>query len=780
MPTLRILGLGVLLLAGVAGLVAWRRDRSAHQRPMPVGLEAAPAAPAGNGVGPDGRAEFPDPAAPGPGTTVFYDPTLFDDEIASTAERFMVPARDAASLPERLERVAARARRGLAELTPQAEALQLPERPGADAARRAIALYRSLAALHLYEGELAQARDWVEKALPLARTPGLEGHPEADLHALLGILALRQGELENCIACLGPSSCILPIGPEAQHRFPAGSREALRQFGRALELRPGDLRVRWLLNLAAQTLGAGSEAELPVRHRLPLDRHESRQPVPRFENVAPLVGLNGRGPGLAGGSVFDDFDGDGRPDLVATSLDVDRGASFFHNQGDGSFEDRSEASGLDAQPYALNVRAADFDNDGDLDLLFLRGGWEEPARMSLLRNRGDGVFDDVTEAAGLADPIATEAAAWGDFDNDGDLDLYVCGEYRPERGELLNLGRLYRNNGDGTFTDIAGAAGVTNGAVGKGAAWGDFDADGDADLFVSNMSMGRAVPPRLYRNNGDGSFTDVASQVGLTETGFHFSCLFLDYDNDGRLDLYVSDYGASLAEVAGDAIGLPHAAGHHPRLYRNLGAQGFRDVSREVGLDRPLPAMAVNAGDIDLDGDLDLYLGTGWMSYSGLVPNTLLLNVAGRFEDVTLASNTGHLQKGHGISFADHDADGDLDLYVVHGGGYPGDRAYSALFRNPLEGRHWLALKLVGRTANRDAIGAIIRVDVRSPDGAIRSLYRTVGSNGSFGGNTLVQTIGLGDAAAVESVTIRWPGSGREQVLRDLATDRPHTITQPE
>ena len=158
-----------------------------------------------------------------------------------------------------------------------------------------------------------------------------------------------------------------------------------------------------------------------------------------------------------------------------------------------------------------------------------------------------------------------------------------------------------------------------------------------------------------------------------------------------------------------------------------------------------MPVMSVNAGDIDNDGDLDLHLGTGWMSLSGLVPDLMYANVGGRFEDVTESTGTGHLQKGHGVSFADWDDDGDLDLFVVLGGGYPGDRGYNALFQNPGHGRHWLKVRLVGTRTNRSAIGAKLRVDLAGP-AATRSIHRVIGNNGSFGGNTLVESIGLLDA----------------------------------
>src|SRR5262249_36645767 len=160
-------------------------------------------------------------------------------------------------------------------------------------------------------------------------------------------------------------------------------------------------------------------------------------------------------------------------------------------------------------------------------------------------------------------------------------------------------------------------------------------------------------------------------------------------------------------------------------------------------------------GDIDNDGFLDLHLGTGWMSYSGLIPDLTFLNLGGRrFEDVTDATGTGHLQKGHGISFADWDCDGDLDYFEIPAGGMPGDKGYNVLLQNPGNGRHWLKLKLVGSTTNRAAIGARVRIDLKGPDGAMRSIHRMVGTNGSFGGNSLVEFVGLLDARAATQIVV--------------------------
>jgi FG-GAP-like repeat/ASPIC and UnbV len=489
-----------------------------------------------------------------------------------------------------------------------------------------------------------------------------------------------------------------------------------------------------------------------------------------------------RGPNDAGGSIFDDFTGNGLCDLLTTSLDADLGTSFYVNRGDGTFEDRSAAAGLGNQIYALNATRADYDNDGNLDVLLLRGAWETPMRLSMLRNKGGGSFVDVTVASGLAEPIACESAAWGDYDNDGLLDVFVCGEYLPPGGgpsaskpDPRNRCRLYHNKGDGTFRDVAASAGITNERCAKGSAWGDYDGDGRIDLFVSNMGQ----PSRLYHNDGNGKFSDVAPALGVTGADISFACWFWDYDNDGRLDLYVNDYRARITEVLCSTLKLKVDGSSHPRLYRNLGPDGFNEVSREVGLDRAMAPMGANFGDVDNDGYLDLYLGTGDMSYEGLDVSLMFKNVeGGLFEDITTSAGTGHLQKGHGVSFADWDCDGDLDLFVELGGATPGDQSYNALFQNPGQRRHWLKVKLIGTKTNRAALGAQIRADLKSKDGAARSIYRTIGNNSSFGGNSLIETIGLLDETKVAQLTVSWPVSKTTQTFRDISADQAITITE--
>jgi hypothetical protein len=702
----------------------------------------------------------------------------------STAGRFTGPIADRGSIEQMREAIATRAQRGI-----DASLAELRSIPKGDPARgmRAAQSDGNIAYLLMYEGKFADAASWTERAIADAEFGGAPPGLRANLRAMLGVIHMRRGETENCIDCLGPSSCIFPIAAEAVHLKTSGSREAIRHFNEYLRERPDDLGVRWLANVAYMTLGE-YPGKVPADLLIPLEPFRSKRDIGRFENIAATVGLNARGPNMAGGSVFDDFTGDGLPDVFTTSVGVDLGASLFVNLGNGLFEDRSERAGLKAQTYALNAAQADFDNDGRLDVLLLRGGWENPARLSLLRNTGDGVFEDVTLAAGLGEPIASHSAAWGDFDNDGRLDLFVCGEFAASASDGLfssdnsltladssNRCRLYRNKGDGTFVNVAEQAGVGNDRYAKAAVCGDYDGDGFLDIYVSNFHQDN----RLYHNRGDWTFEDVAPRLGVTEPSASFSCAFLDADNDGRLDLFVTDYGTGLHDWVATMLGRPTELNCHPRLFKNMGASGFNDVSLDMGLDKVALAMGLGVGDLDNDGFLDLYLGTGRPDYSALMPNILYKNVEGRrFEDVTESSGTGHLQKGHGVSFADWDCDGDLDLFVEVGGAVPGDKANNLLFQNPGHGRHWLKVKLVGTRTNRAGLGARIRVDLKQPDGTTRSVHRSVGGASSYGGSSLVESIGLGDGASLITLTVTWPASRTTQTFHHLTPDTAVEITE--
>ncbi len=772
--------IGIVLVAlfgfGVAGAAVYyllKEDQGERfgRRPSEEGISIGPRADRGQSIEEKSSTEP---------QSVSYEMTLdrFEDGGYETAIRFSTRILHPESLQELRESVRGRGRRGIAVLKKRYEEMPVDPHPTPRKRLEAVAMLRSIAFLYMYEGKFREASEWLQRALEMSGDPSVPKTVRLRLMAVLGIVAMRRGEIENCVECVGPSTCIFPIVEEARHRNQSGSREAMKWFRAYLAESPRDLRIIWLLNLVAMTLGEYPD-QVPPEYRIAasLSRTTSAE-APRFENVATTAGLTARGPNLAGGSIFDDFNGDGRPDLFSTSLDADLGASLYINNGDGSFEDRSASAGFENQVYALNVQRADFDNDGDLDVLLLRGGWERPLRLSLLRNRGDATFDDVTIAAGLAEPITTESAAWGDYDNDGRLDLFVCGEYlipggqpSDSPGNPRNRCRLYHNEGQGTFKDVASLAGVVNERCAKGSAWGDYDNDGRLDLFVSNMGQ----PCRLYQNRGNGTFEDVAPALGVTGADMSFACWFWDYDNDGKLDLYVNDYRAKVAEVLASALGVRIQGSSHPRLYHNLGKDGFREVSIEMGLDRAMAPMGANFGDIDNDGYLDIYLGTGDMSYEGLDVKLMFRNVEGvGFEDVTTISGTGHLQKGHGVSFADFDDDGDLDLFIELGGATPGDQAYNALFRNPLERRNWLKVKLVGSRTNRSAIGAQLRADLIPPNGQNekRSIYRTIGNNSSFGGNSLTELIGLGGVEQVAELEIRWPTSRTIQTFRDIPANQ--------
>ena len=603
----------------------------------------------------------------------------------------------------------------------------------------------------------------------------------------LGIAYLRLGETRNCSVRHDGESCILPIRGAGVHTDEEGSRQAIRYFSQILagtpRTSPLNLKTAWLLNIAYMTLGEYPD-EVPEAYRMPEEVFASGEDFPRFENVAPKLGLDTVN--LSGGAVFDDLDGDELLDIFTTTFDTSQGPRFFRNEGNGTFSDRTIGSGLEGLYGGLNVVHADYDNDGDLDLYVLRGAWLYVGGRhpnSLLRNDGDGRFTDVTFAAGMGQVhYPTQTAAWADYDNDGDIDLFVGNEEGDGLGllgddtaDFAAPCQLFRNEGNGTFVDVAQQAGVAISTYVKGVVWGDFDNDRFVDLYVSVLGE----PNRLFRNNGDGTFTDVAAARGVTEPTQSFPVWFWDYDNDGNLDLYVSSYRGfgSVALVAASYFGLP-VPWDLPRLYRGNGQGGFKDVSEAVGLTRLHLPMGSNYGDLDGDGFLDFYLGTGYPDYEAVMPNVLYRNHGGeRFVDITLAAGFGHLQKGHAVAFADFDHDGDLDVFEQMGGAFPGDRFADALFLNPGFDNHWVAIRLVGTTSNRAAIGAHVRVDFVD-DGKPRSVRRRVTSGGSFGGNPLRQTLGLGRASSIETLEIYWPTSDLTERFEDVEMDRIYRLVE--
>ena len=620
--------------------------------------------------------------------------------------------------------------------------------------------HQELGQLYAHEGQIVRAIAEMEAAYRIVsedppRDPGFVP-ARAYLEAILGVLHLRRGELENCVHDHNAARCIFPIRGRGQHDQPSGSTAAVDYFLKHLRRNPGNLEVRWLANVAAMTLGRHPR-DVPRDVLIPASAFVSAEDPGLFVDVAWAMGLDV--PGRAGGVVVDDLDNDGRFDVVVSSVDPCAPLRYHRNKGDGTFEERGAAAGLSGQLGGINLVQTDFDNDGWLDLFVMRGGWQFRMRNSLLRNNRDGTFTDVTASAGLMRSVhRTHSAAWADFDGDGWLDVFVGHEETPAA--------LFRNRGDGTFVDVARTAGVDRTAFTKGAAWGDYDGDGRPDLYVSNY----AGDNFLYHNRGDGTFAEVAAAMGVQKPIMSFPTWFWDYDNDGRLDLFVASFVPSVTEVARGFLGLP-AQAESMKLYRNTGG-GFEDVTQAAGLQKVVPTMGANFGDLDNDGFLDFYLGTGAPSYAALMPNVMFRNRDGRtFGDVTTTTGTGHLQKGHGVAFADLDEDGDQDVYANIGGFVPGDTYHKAVFRNPGHGNHWIRVRLVGARANRAAIGAKLRVTAVTPEGREVERYREVSSGGSFGASPLEQHIGLGRAARVKSLDVEWPGSRARQVFTDVPLD---------
>ncbi len=603
----------------------------------------------------------------------------------------------------------------------------------------------------------------------------LDLHPSVLRHR--AIAYLRKAEVQNCIARRNPEGCIFPLQGGGVHVDKTPVAQARSDYQAYLNRFPQDLGVRWLLNVTAMAEGIYPDG-VPEGLVIAPMAFASARDIGRFPDVAGRLGIDTFN--ACGGTIVDDFDDDGFLDIVTSTFDPDGPLTYYRNNGAGGFEDLTDESRGSDQLGGLNCIGGDYDGDGDIDVFVLRGAWLfEDGRMrnSLLRREDDGTFTDVTRQAGLAMPAApTQTAAWGDFDGDGDLDLYVGNESRPSDASGGDYpSQLFRNEGDGRFVDVAVAAGVTNDRYAKGVTVGDYDNDGDLDLFVSNFG-----PNRLYRNNGDGTFVNVAILAGVVGPRWSFATWFFDYDNDGWLDLFVGAYQASIAAVAADHLGQPFQSfrAFPPALYRNRGDGSFVDVTEEAGLNHPWLPMGANFGDLDNDGFLDIYLGTGDPSYETLMPNVMLRNDRGRrFENVTTSGGFGHLHKGHGVAFADIDNDGDQDIYHQLGGFFPGDQCHNALFLNPGHGHRYLYLSLVGTKSNRAGYGARIDVRVKTPDGP-RRIHRAVGSVSSFGGSPTRQEIGLGDAAAIESIEIWWPTSGIRQVFENVPLDSWITVTE--
>jgi len=620
--------------------------------------------------------------------------------------------------------------------------------------------YYALGELYAYPGKMDQAIEQYLKGYQFAKSQAPAVAPQFEEE--LGIAYLHKSEMENGIYDHPGDRCLIPMPPGSVFSKKEDSQQAIQYLQKFLESVPDDLTAKWLLNYAYMTVGAYPSG-VPKQYLIPPSVFESQEAAPHFVDVAEKAGLNVVS--MAGGLIVDDFENNGLLDVVTSSMNMCEHMHYFHNNGDGTFTDRSEQAGLMDQLGGLNMIQTDYNNDGCIDILVMRGGWEIPMRKSLLRGNCNGTFTDVTREAGLAEPAtATQTAVWADINNDGWLDLFV--------GSENGTPQLFLNKGDGTFVDIAHSAGVDKVAFTKAVVAADYDNDGYPDFYLSNY----AGDNFLYHNNHNNTFTDVAQQAGVLGPWQSFPTWFFDYDNDGWPDLLVNSYFLSPDESVRTYLGLPHNA-LTMKLYRNLGNGTFKDVTADAGLDKVLMPMGANFGDMDNDGFLDMYIGSGNPNYASLIPHVLLRNHDGKyFADVTAASGTGELHKGHGVSFADIERDGYEDILTLTGGAVPGDAHAFRLFHNPGNGNDWINLKLVGVKSNRVAIGARIKViaENEGPNQSkvTRSIYRTVGSGGSFGASPFEQHIGLGKSARIANIEVWWPASNTRQDFANVGKDQ--------
>jgi enediyne biosynthesis protein E4 len=524
-------------------------------------------------------------------------------------------------------------------------------------------------------------------------------------------------------------------------------------------------------------------------------------PEPHFVDVAAKAGLTRvlycGGPdkdhileSVGTGGAFVDYDNDGRLDIFlvnAWALDEEPSRvrikgrnALYHNKGDGTFEDVTDKAGVADESWGCGVSAGDYDNDGHIDLYITNFGANR-----LYRNKGDGTFEQTAERAGVAVKGWSASSAFFDADGDGDLDLYVSKYIDATMEDVLAARRtsmwrdkvkvlvgpfglrggrdhFFRNNGDGTFKDATDEVGMTDTAesYGLGVLASDFDLDGDIDVFVANDSN----PNFLYRNNGNGTFSEIGawSGAGLSGNGIAQAGMGVDsadFDGDGRPDIVLSTFAQDSAT-----------------LFHNEGNLLFRDASVEIGL-KAISYQALKWGcaffDLDHDADVDLLIANGHIypqvdqepslheSYKQLP--LLMRNDSGKLIDISGKSGPGMqlASSARGVAVGDYDDDGDLDLLVTAMDSVP------LLLRNdtPRLG-HWIKLRLLNRHGGF-AIGARA---ILSVDG--KSQFREVRSGGSHQSqNAMDLHFGLGPASRIDKLTIRWP-NGQETILRDVAGDQ--------
>jgi hypothetical protein len=524
---------------------------------------------------------------------------------------------------------------------------------------------------------------------------------------------------------------------------------------------PTNQMARNWLWLSSLKLG-GYPADTPEEFRMEA-KTGWEKPTVEFEDIAARIGLD-KTSGGRGIAIFD-YNNDGLLDVVVAGASA--GCSLYRNNGDGTFTDVSVGCGLDEAINGFGITVGDYNNDGYPDVFVTRLGFYG-GEGELWRNNGDGTFTNVSREAGVNCWGPVFSAAWVDYDRDGFLDLFVTSNLGGLFDRKTDY-RLFHNNGDGTFTNVADTAGISSIWPTIGCSWGDYNNDGYPDLFLSN-GVGR---PQLFRNNGDGTFTDVSTEAGFDQFALASCAFWCDIDDDGWLDV-VQFYWSILHEDVIHTVrfGEAPANGHPTRIFRNNRNGTFTEIGRELGINECWGTMSGNAGDFNNDGQLDLIFGNGGPLMDRLEPLVLFERENGQFRNVTFAAGLPFIGKGHGANCADLFGDGRLSILIAGGGAYPADMLSTAVFCPKTLPGNYLNVRLIGVRSNRDAIGARLKLIAGG-----RDQHRVINGGSNFGCLPTEQHFGLGKLENIDALEIWWP-SGLTQRFERPPVNQTIRITE--